>query len=398
MRILVVSAVIPFPPTGGGKLRTFHLTRALAREHEVTLVGFRFDEEPGRSPFPLRVIEVPYHSPPLFQAMESGDEVAFKALEAQVPEPWFVSYFDCREMSEALHQLATEAFDLVLFEGSDMSRFLPLFGPDSLKVVDFMDVHTRMAQRLVETASGGAELKRAQFELGRTRRFEQQIVAHSDLCLACSAIEADAAKSLLGACNIAVIPNGVDTAAFRSDDTMPKSNAILFTGSMDFSPNIEAVKFFVREVFPAVRKEVPDAVFHIVGANPGPQVKALATTDVVVHGFVPDIGAHYQTASVFVAPILSGGGTRLKILEAAASGRAIVTTSMGLEGLDFTDGQDIIIADTPAAFALAVVDLLRNPGQRQQLGFKAAQVSQQYDWELIGHKLHAVIGQLAVTA
>jgi glycosyltransferase involved in cell wall biosynthesis len=195
----------------------------------------------------------------------------------------------------------------------------------------------------------------------------------------------------LGAKNVEVVPNGVDTSFFTPGDYAATQPYLLYTGLMSYEPNVGAVRHFVAEVLPLIRQEIPNAAFHIVGARPTEEVQALASESVIVHGSVPDMRPYFDAAMAVVVPLLEGGGTRLKILEAAASGKAIVSTSLGAEGLSLRHDEDLLIADSALEFAAAVIRLCKDAGLRWRLGQQARSASLEYDWKRIGARFRRVV-------
>jgi glycosyltransferase involved in cell wall biosynthesis len=397
MRVLVLSPDLPFPPTGGGFLRTYHFLRMLAREHDLTLVTFNSDETSERPPFQIRVLEVPWATPPLYQRLWSEDvetsDAAYRALEFDHPEPWFVNVFDQAGMEPLLERLREEHFDVALVEHTAMARFLTCLPPDLPKILDLHNVHTVMARRKATVAPEG-ERADAEREARRTLRFERWAASQCAVCLTVSDLEADAARALLGAAEVRVVPNGVDTAYFQPAPPTGQAESLLFTGRLDYPPNVEAVHYFVTRILPDVLVHRPSAVFHIVGAQPGPDVLNLASEHVVIHPNVEDVRLYYAKARVVVVPLLSGGGTRLKILEAAASAKPIVSTSLGAEGLDFKDGRDLIIHDDPGAFAVQLDVLMGDAAFRASLGENARRATLRYDWEIVGRDLLDAVRRL----
>jgi len=279
----------------------------------------------------------------------------------------------------------------VLVEGTPMARFLSDLPAETPKVLDFMDVYTRMALRPREV-----EPAEAAREAERVRRFEQKAAAACQRCLAVSDDEAAAVGELLGCTHVETIANGVDTSYFCPTDEEPEFANLLFTGAMSYRPNAEAVQHLAANILPLVLRELPQAKLHVVGNEPPKQVRDLASEHVVVHGLVPDMRVYHRQAAVVVVPLLRGGGTKLKVLEAAAMGKAIVTTSIGADGLAFRDGEELIVADDPAAFARAVASLARDRAAQRRLGARARQASLQYDWERIGQRLISVVDALAL--
>src|SRR5260221_2934640 len=155
---------------------------------------------------------------------------------------------------------------------------------------------------------------------------------------------------------------------------------VLFTGMLNYEPNVEAVRYFVREMLPLIQAEVPYAAFHIAGVNPSPEVKALAADNVYIHDSVHGMRPYFHQASVVVVPLLHGGGNRLKILDAASCGKPVVSTSVGAEGLNFVDGRDLLLADSPDRFVQSVLSLLLNPDHQAEVSRWARRAAAAYDW------------------
>jgi glycosyltransferase involved in cell wall biosynthesis len=181
---------------------------------------------------------------------------------------------------------------------------------------------------------------------------------------------------------VLVVPNGVDCEAIRPG---PFSNAgppiLVFTGDMSFDPNVHAAQVLASRVFPQVHKVHPDAELHLVGRNPAARVSALLGPGIIVTGEVPDMLPHLHAATVYVAPLMTGAGTRTKLLEAMAAGLPIVTTGVGIEGIDAIDGHQVLLADPPGAFTAGVLRLLADPAERRQLGAAARRLAEaRYDW------------------
>jgi glycosyltransferase involved in cell wall biosynthesis len=400
MRILIVTMELPFPPIGGGRLRTHHFLEALSSVHDVTVAGFTFDGDPPKSSLPIEIIGVTWDWPKLYQELQSTDaDISLNAFNrlSQIDEPWAVSYYQSSAMANALKRVTERQFDLILFKDSIVAQYLPVLPADVPKILDFQDVLTRMAQREA-AATNGDRKAGAIKEAERMLRFERWATSQCVLSMACSSVEAAAAKELLQVKRVEVVPNEVDTTFFAPSENETISGYLLYTGTMSYAPNVEAVIYFTSRVLPRILREVPNAKLHIVGKNPPDEVIRLASDRVTVHGEVSDMRPYYRDAEIVVVPLLQGGGTRRKILEAAASGKAVVTTSLGVEGLEFYGGRDLLIADSEADFADAVITLHRDGSQRRALGAKASGVASQYDAKRIGAKLCSIIDQLCVTS
>lgn len=394
MRILALALGIPFPPVGGGLTRTFHLLRSLAPHHDVTLAAFTYGEQHEEPPYPLELRSIPWQFSSDYERMTGADvdasHRAFQHLTFESDEPWFASVVDPTAMNAVLHS-ETKAADLVLIEGTPLARFLPALPAGVPRVLDLFDIHSVMAQRAARSAPGDAALER---EAQRTLAFERNAVGACDACLSVSEDDAAAARGLLGAGDVYVVPNGVDTAYFSPSVTAIDPEMVLFTGRMDYGPNIDAVHHFIADILPRIRTELPNVAFHVVGAQVPPDIAALAGEAVIVHGRVDDIRPFHHRAAVVVVPIRAGGGTRLKVLEAAACAKAIVSTSLGAEGLPLRHGNELLLADTSADFGAAVVTLLRNPALRSELGARARAATRGFDWSAIGESFRAIVEKL----
>lgn len=398
MRILMITMELPFPPVGGARLRTYQFVEALAGRHDLTIVGFIFDKTPICSSLPIHVIGVPWESPQLYKEMHSADVTtstrAYETLAYETDEPWAVSYFESAAMAETLRRVANGTFDLILIKDSIMGQYLPALPTDVHKVLDFPDVLTRMAERAVEQASGD-EKDGAIREASRMLRFEKAVASQCVLSFVCSNEEAATARKLLEVEQVEVVPNDVNTSFFVLSEEHTISGYLLFTGTMNYAPNVQAAQHFTASILPLILEEMGSAKLHIVGKKPSNDVIRLVSEHVTVHGDVPDMRPYYQNAEVVVVPLLQGGGTRRKILEAAASGKAIVTTSLGVEGLDFSSGKDLEVADSPTDFANAVIKLAGDEAARRELGKRARQAALPYDRKRIGSLLCNIVESIS---
>jgi glycosyltransferase involved in cell wall biosynthesis len=226
--------------------------------------------------------------------------------------------------------------------------------------------------------------------------YERRVCRMADRVVAVSDVDAEALRRLAPGLAVTVIPNGVDLAFNRPGAVPPAggmgTNALVFTGKMDYRPNVDAVVWFADAVLPAIVADIPDARFYIVGQQPHERVKALAERPAItVTGRVPDVRPYITGAGIYVVPLRIGGGTRLKVLEAMAMGQALVSTHVGCDGFDFENGRQVCFADNPAAFAETVVGLLRDRVQAADLGRRArAYVEAYFGWDAIVPRLEAL--------
>jgi len=394
VRILALSLGVPFPPIGGGLTRSYHLLEALARHHEVTLTAFEYGEAYDPPPFPIEIERAPWRWTQPYLDMSSDDPAlrarAYNHLTFETDDPWFVSALDPSRMDELLHRILEDRFDLILLEGAPLARFVGRLPADVPRVLDLFDVHSLMTQRDVEVGSV-ADREALTREAQRTLAWERHAARHTNHCLTVSHEEAAVARELLHSPSVHVVPNGVDIDFFSPRGGHPQKGALLFTGRMNYEPNVDAAVYAAETILPIVRQQVADATLHIVGAHPTAQVAALSSNAVVVYGRVDDVRPHHQNAEVVIVPVRKGGGTRLKVLEAAAAGKAIVSTTLGVEGLAFRPGRDVLVADSAEDIAAAVVGLLNDPGRRAELGAHARSVACRYDWNEIGQAFRKLI-------
>jgi glycosyltransferase involved in cell wall biosynthesis len=243
------------------------------------------------------------------------------------------------------------------------------------------DVEPRFLDRLVFKLESA---KMQRFEPEQTRRFHHVI--------AVSETDRTAMSGMVDPSHISVVPTGVDLSTYRYDPELrPHGSLVIFTGSMDWQPNIDGVEYFCSEIWPLVLEKVPQARFRIVGRDPHPRVKKLASPSVEVTGTVPSIVNHLREAAAIVVPLRIGGGTRIKIYEGMAMGKATVSTTVGAEGLDVQHQRDILLEDTPSSFAEAIITLLQNEDARRHLEAGAAATARKYDWSVITDKFVEVL-------
>jgi len=302
--------------------------------------------------------------------------------------------------------LAEEPFDVVQVEGIELARYLwpdrqhpSPTGTHPLTVFDDHNAEYVLQKRAFLTdIQHPRRWVAALYSLVqwlRLRRFERQVCQRADRLIAVSEADARALIALDPALKPVLVPNGVDLTTYHPN-VAPHPGlshpALVFTGKMDFRPNVDAVLWFSHEVLPRLWTRIPEAHFYIVGQSPSPRLDPLrGERRITITGHVDDVRPYIAAADVYVVPLRVGGGTRLKVLEAMAMGRALVSTRLGIEGLGASDGSELFVANDAEAFARRVLDLLRDEARRDTLGRAArAFVEQHYGWERIGPLLEAV--------
>ena len=382
MKITWVKVGGLWPLETGGRLRSFHLVSELSRRHSVTLLtthGKRDDPAELARRLPrCEVVSFPFDIP-------KRASVAFARALARswlTPLPVDLLKFRVPALGAELRRRARAgAVDLCVADFLSATVNVPLDG--SLPVLFFAhNVEHMIWRRLAAVDKRPWARLLLAIEWRKMRRSEARVCARADLTVAVS--ETDGAMLAAGAPGAAVcsIPTGVDPSYFSPADRQAEGSRLVFTGSMDWYPNEDAVLYFQREILPLIRREEPEASFSVVGRNPTAQLRAAAEApQVLVSGTVPDVRPFLAEAAVYVVPLRIGGGTRLKIFEALAAGKAVVSTTVGAEGLPLVPGVHFLRADEPAEFASQVLSLLRDPRRRRELGEAGRRlVEQRFAW------------------
>jgi glycosyltransferase involved in cell wall biosynthesis len=310
--------------------------------------------------------------------------------------PYAVSRFGSGKVQQRLKRCLTEQRpDVVVCDFLDAAVNFP--EQVTIPAVLFQhNVESEIWRRHATNGSGPARKLIYGLEFSKMLRYEQKMVQRFDHVIAVSEHDKKLMKAWVDPARITVVPTGVDTGQFcPGPQPEQEKPLVVFVGAMDWEPNIDAAKYFCAEIWPLVLAKVPDAKFRIVGRNPDRRVQALAGNTVEVTGRVLSVVEHLRAAAVVVVPLRVGGGTRLKIYEAMAVGKAVVSTSVGAEGLDVHHGRDMILADSPVEFAESVITLLRDPDLRSRQGRAAAEVAANYGWPRIARKFGEVLQGLA---
>ncbi|HUG14237.1 MAG TPA: glycosyltransferase family 4 protein [Thermomicrobiales bacterium] len=386
--ILIVAPCLPLPADFGGAIRTFHLARELARHHDVKLVAPATRSERGfvqQLGEICDVIAVPSRTS-VRQPAGLSKRTA-QLLSIASPNSFLEAWTWQPQLQQVIDRLfLTRRVDLVQYEFAQMAIHRPSRPCPS--VIDAHNIEHGLLDRVARThsASIASHLKRT--EARKVRRLERRLWASVTGCVATSKRDADVIARHTSARPL-VVPNGVDTAAFaRSRFVRPRPRHVVFTGVMRHQPNVDGVHWYLEQVHPLVLRAIPDATVSIVGGDPPASITRLASRSVEVTGRVDDVRPYLHEASVAIVPLLSGGGTRLKIIEAFAAGVPVVSTPIGAEGLDTTDGVDLFIGRDAPEFAARVASLIADePTARRIAATALARAVSQFDWSLVARKL-----------
>jgi len=398
VKILWVKSGGLVPLDHGGKIRSFHLAKELAGHHDVSLFTFYqpFPEDPHAELKSLfkTVTCVPLSIP---QKNGLGEYVAY-AKNVFSPLPYSVTkYCQPHVTLELRRHLEKESYDVILCDFLLTAGVVPwdLPGP---RVLFTHNVEAQIWRRHFEVARNPVWKAACYREFRAMARMERRYLRQADHVLAVSEADRQVFSHSLDASRISVIPTGVDADYFRPEPGAEQLNALVFTGSMDWLPNEDGILYFANKILPLIRREAPDTVLWVVGRRPSRNLQELMNRfdGIKVTGSVEDIRPYIAKASVYVVPLLVGGGTRLKIFEAMAMSRAVVSTSIGAEGLPVVNGQNICLADDPKEFARQALTLLKQPERRAAVG-RAARllVEQSYSWSSVGLHLSNVLAQVS---
>src|SRR5579885_720279 len=425
MKILWVKAGKLLPVDTGGKIRSYNLLRQLAARQETVLLSYYGGERDASYER-----EIQEHLPGAVTVHTGAPScgTCARALDYLRRFPSSAPYAVSKFVSPEVKRLVAEWDEAARFD-----VFVCDFLSASLNFPRQTRTPAVLFQHNVESAlwrrqAGHAPdaLRRAAYkiEAAKMLRYETAAVRRFRHVIAVSDNDRQLMSAMTGPSRITVVPTGVDIKKYSAgaDDEAAAKNGkggtrggiknnggdaardgkvendaplVVFLGSMDWEPNIDGVEFFCRDVWPRVLAEVPSARFRVVGRDPHPRVRRLASGSVEVTGTVPSVVEHLRAAGVVVVPLRVGGGTRLKIFEAMAAGKAVVSTTVGAEGLDVTHGEDILLEDEAAGFASSVVSLLRDERRRAEVGRAAAALAARYDWSVIARRFEEVLARAA---
>jgi glycosyltransferase involved in cell wall biosynthesis len=415
-QILVLTPQFPYPPHQGTTLRNYNLIAGLARRHDVHLLSFGDSGVSHGTPLDelcrsIRVVRPPRRS--MRQRVQGLFLSRLPDMAQRLPSARFQA-----ALSTILER---EDLDVVEVEGIELAQYLfqvaEWRGDQKRPLLVFDDHNCEyvLQQRAFETDSrrpgspGAQGSVRAQgrrwmraaysyVQWQRLHSYERRACLTADRVVAVSESDAEALRRLDPGLDPVVVPNGVDMGFYTEvippleAGQGPGESDLVFTGKMDFRPNVDAVLWFAQEVLPLIRQDASEVRFWVVGMNPHTRLASLADDPAVeLTGWVEDVRPYIAEAAVYVIPLRIGGGTRLKVLEAMAMGKAIVSTALGCEGFDLVPDQELIIADAPDQFAAAVLALLRDPERRGRLGRAARRFAgSRYDWQMIVPRLERV--------
>jgi sugar transferase (PEP-CTERM/EpsH1 system associated) len=387
VRILFLSPRQCWPTRSGAKLREYHLLRALAHHGELTYLYFA---DPGAPPLTRADLLFCHEIVGLPKPDSYGPAKLLRGLAGRWPLP--ILNYTSKEMSSAIRRLADSThYDAIHLDSIHMMRYASALR--GRVIYNWHNIESEAMRRYAATMTSAPRRWYAGHTSAKLEGLEREILQTAFGHIVCSERERDQLLQIVPRARIAVIHNGVDMQYFDGSGTENTAGRnLVFVGSMDYYPNALAAASFTESIWPRVRERMPDARLLIVGANPGASVRALASVPgIEVTGTVPDVRPYYRDALAAIVPVRTGGGTRLKILEAMAAGVPVISTPLGAEGLDVTPGKDILLAgpDDAEQWLGHLLRLLEPSGEtRKALVNAALELARtRYDWETLGETL-----------
>jgi sugar transferase (PEP-CTERM/EpsH1 system associated) len=405
MNLLWLTHAIPYPPKAGFLSRTYNLLREVGRRHDVDLISFI--QEPW----------IRTHFANLEEGIEESKRalgsicrrVTFLPIDRMRPRwgkqltalnalltgktyttTWLASASARRVIADEMrrNRYSLVHFDTIgLAPYRDLSRGVPA-------ILTHHNIESHMMMRRADNAINRVARAYFRLEARRLEVFERLVAPAFAAHITCSDLDTERLHRIVTDARVVTIPNGVDCEFFNTKHAATRPNSAVFVGTMNWYPNIDAMQFFLREIWPEIKRRVPDATMDIAGGNPPEDLIRLARSQpgVTMHGYVPDVRPLIDSAAVFVCPIRDGGGTKLKILDAFAMKKCVVAHPIACEGIDVTAGIDVVLASTPEEFISQMCRLFANERERVDIGIAARQlVEKRYSFRQFGERLNSTI-------
>jgi len=389
MNILFLATNFPYPPNSGHNLRTYNILKILSKSNNIHFLGFSKNKEYPTTDNPINAF---CKSVELFKATDdfSKSKMIFSLLLNFFSHyPYALEKYYLQEMKNKINEIIiNNDIDLVHFDLLHLSMYIDIVG----KVPKTLTEHNVESERILKLVRNSTNLLFKMYmyiQYKKLYEFEKNICQKFDVCITVSDEDADTLKKMCPAGRYYVIPNGVDTEYFRPGNNNPVPNSLVWVGGMHDFYNREAINYFCKEVFPLIKCKVSKITFNAIGTSPTRRLINLSkhNKNVSAVGYVEDIRPYVSSSSIFIAPMLSGGGTKLKVLNAMSMGKPVVTTNVGAEGIDLQNGENIVIADNPEDYANGIIDLLKSPTLASKIGQNGRKlILRKYDWNVIGKK------------
>ncbi len=394
MRLVWLSHFVPYPPRGGSYQRTFNLLRHISRKYETTFIALNLEKESAsklaeyRDEFSKFCAAVEFWETPIKgKGVRWWAQLGLGPLDSlhHAARSLWSPHLDTRWRT----LLEKHRGDLVQFETIDLAPYIS--GSNGFRrALTHQNCESAMAKRRAENETNPVKKAYLFNQAQKIERQEHYWCPRFDVNLAVSGLDAERLRTQCGVIHLHVVENGTDTEYFTPAAGQTEPNAIVFAASLRWYPNVSGIRFFTTRIWPLLKARCPGIRLYLAGRNPSPAIIQIAAADPDIQLIAdpPDIRPWVARGSVFICPIIDGGGTRLKILDALAMGMPVLTTRLGCEGLQVEPGKNIVVADSPEEFASAAQSLLGNAALRQQLRTEGRKlVEEVYSWNAIVRRL-----------
>jgi glycosyltransferase involved in cell wall biosynthesis len=403
VKILWLSHLVPYPPKGGVLQRSYNLLRELAKYHEVDLLAFNQkpmmlthypDIETGIADAKAHLGEfcgrIEVLQLPVDKSRYGRHLIALKSLFTR---PYNINWLVSDEYADRLRAWLSESrYDLVHFDTISFAPYKPLLPPGTPTALDHHNIESPMLIRRAEMETNLPKKFYFWQEGVRLRHYEATHCPQFSTNITCSDLDTERLLEISPGCDAQTIPNGVDIDYFKPGEEGDELR-LIFVGRLNWYPNAQAVTWIAEVLWPLLKKRWPEIRFDIIGANPPAAAKELAARDphFIVHGFVDEMRTYLARATVYVCPITDGGGTKLKMLDALAMGKAIVADPIACEGINITDGVNVLLASEPAAYVERIAEFVGSAEKRAAFGRAARKlIEDEYSYAAIGRTLAAL--------
>jgi sugar transferase (PEP-CTERM/EpsH1 system associated) len=404
MKILWISHLIPYPPKTGVLQRSYHLLKEASNIGEIHLVALN---KKGVLPIPYDLPQVKKELLKLCKSVEilnipaeSSRLRPFLKIIESVPrkKPFSVTFYQNNQLRLLIEKLQKEIhFDIAHFDTISLAEYLDSLSRFPKTILNHHNIESDLFANRIKVERNPLKNFFYRIEARKLHQYEKQYCSKFDVNFTVSQLDKQILENIIPGLKIAVVPNGVDTQYFLRKNRKTLQNSLVIVSGMNWYPNRDAVIHMCNSIWPLLCRDFQDLRLTVVGAQPPKEVIALAQKDnrVKVTGFVDDVRPFIESADLYLCPMRDGGGTRLKILDAMAMGKAIISTSKGCEGIEVTPEKNILIADTPVEFVAQIKKALTDTDLKINLEDEARKLAEaKYSWRLIGNTLDAIYNDL----